>query len=439
MKRIRASTWDSLDDVTEDMKPHEKHPALVEFRPPQTAESLAAAKFIRSDMKSEPKAKDDENGNENDNMVAHVDGMKFVGERLPVDTFAAQTRTFIAVLEKATGELHMIETADFYRMRPREPLEGSANMDDDDAEEDNIEEDKNLTVAEKRANMLRLFGNKKSLKRYENYERKNKQIITSDAARAEAQKAADLVAENEAQNEQEGDGTSRHLVPPHNAETSDPTQAYPLEDLCPPECYEEFKIDSIKAIEELRGNNPQNPGWNSYTFLLLCQVAGDTIDDDVKLRRAVACFYLNMLVNIINGPPRIHPSNHKELSQKWYISEFGLGELLRMFMERQTGKSRNDLTQTTRSKDKIVYYAAVLWLTIGDFRNVQGLGKIADALKITHKEMAQFVQRVGGKLAKDKGTTASNYGKFRARLVTPLVFPSIKVEKRRRKSRRMND
>jgi len=37
-------------------------------------------------------------------------------------------------------------------------------MDDDDAEEYNIADGKNLTAVQRRANMLRLFGNKKSLK-----------------------------------------------------------------------------------------------------------------------------------------------------------------------------------------------------------------------------------------------------------------------------------
>lgn len=422
-KRCRIESVDFIPDNVEEPQA-EQHPLLVSFARNTAPKQLEDVEAHFVDV--------GETGGKKLQFVC--DDMEWRGAACET---AMPADYFVAVYNKKRNSLQLIETTAQFSMRPKLPLESRSYNDNDDEEADNSK-----SVAQQRDDLLQMFGSRKAKRRNNAYRREQNQEVSAEKATTVAEAAIDLLKKNEDLEHRDADGdiTSRPLAPPHNLEAENAADAYPLEHLMTPLEWEEISAKAEKAIAELdKIKSPTNPGWHPLPFMYLLNVVrAHDINAETRLKRVIACFYLQYLLAFIKGPRKISPSAMNRLHLKLDMSRDHYRCMIERFTTKQPGEENVLLIRTLGLDDRAIYYTVVVWMTIEGFRQCGHLGELAQALKITPKELAQFAQRVGAKLQRSKSTSAGDYSKFKVNLVVPLKFPEIAREKRkkRRKSRR---
>lgn len=437
MKRCRAESFDPIHEATDFQNEDEQHPVLVEYRPAPTTEldetkltfgkaGVANKKLSRAGNKSANKS--------NEVLSCELGKMQYRGHRSCTKEFVD---TFIVVRNRKTNELHFVESELRYTMRPISRVSSSNPEEDEDEimeEEANQEKDDSRSITEQREELLRLFGARKSQKRYETVRREAQQRIRSDLALEHATKAAELVAKQEEKTQPIGDGSTRHLVPPHDLTCKDPAGCYPMLGIATPALIDHLREVVKNDMEELNAGVEEkledDSHWYEPAFNFFLAVRGDVISEEVKEERAVACYYLSILIRLNHEREQIGLGDQKKLCSDLKMTPALVRDLLDLFFE-PNGKAYR---RTRDLKDKMMYYVAVLFLTLKGFKKCEDIGHVAGALRITPKEMVRYLMRVGAKMSKPRGCGNSQYSEYVARLEAPLVFPKIEVKRRRRSS-----
>ncbi len=425
VQKCSVETVDWLDSTTDFTNEDQQHPVLVDFRPKRKAEDVDNAivklKVPRSEgsMKHEP-----------EEVTAEIDGLEYKGLR-NVDT--VDIDTFIVARNKKTGECHLVETEMLFTVYPSGcTKQGDHASDVEESEKEEEEEEEPMSAYDKRDEFLARFGTSKSRNVFRNYRREIEQKIDDQVANQYTVKASAMVAKQKAADTitPNADGTSRHLAPPHNIDAKTPAEAYPLEKLVSEQELEELGNLASSALSDLRESPaPTNPGWNEFVFKLLLRNAYDVSDETLRHRRAIACYYLHLIIYLIRVPGRITRGRLRQITEELKIHPNHVNILLDRFMEQDVETS--EFVRTQQLNDLMIYTGAVLWLTIEGFQNCKGLAELAAALNITPKDMVLIVVRVGGKISKSKNKS-DDYNNYRARLTVPLTFPSIQIKGRRK-------
>eukprot|EP00171_Calliarthron_tuberculosum_P013737 IDg13737t1 len=401
-------------DDDEQQQPLE-HPVLVSFprntAPPQLGTALPTLY----------RAKDGSDGDgQQKQLVCRTEEMEWRGRQCGTEV---PTDYFVAVYNKKRKTVELIETSAQFYMRPRLPA--------DEHHEDDISDDDDgaKTGAQQREELMKLFGGRKSKRRMAAYRRDEKQLVRPEMAASVTEAASELLQKNinvEMQ-DAEGDLTSRPLAPPHNIDADTPEEAYQLEHLMSPLEFEETRTKAEAAIEQLLTlESPENPGWHPLTYLyLLRNVRDRDISADTRVKRVIACFYLNNLIAFFNGPRKISKSSNTKLRRKLDVSEDHLRCMLDRFTMKRLGDDNPARLRTGELDDRVIYYTVVVWMYIEGFKQCGHLGELAHALKMTPKELTHFAIRVGGKLQRSKTTVKNDYSKFKVNLSAPLKFPEI--------------
>ena len=436
--KCSVETVDWLDSATDFSNESQQHPVLVDFRPKRKAEE-----FDEANVRLKAAKTDGEGKFEPDEVFAQVDGLEYRGFR-NVDN--ADIDTFIVARNKKTGECHLVETEMLFTVYPsvctKDSQQNSSDKEEMEEGEDKGEEGKpeksTQSRMEMREQLMEHFGSSKSKRVVQNIRRQMEQKMSDKWITQYTEKAGAMVAQSktESQNASSGDGTSRYLAPPHNIDAKTPEEAYPLEKLVSEQEFKELQMMASNALADLRDSSsaPTNPGWHEFIFRMLLQVAHDKSDEDLRLRRAMACYYLHFIVKLIRMPRRMTRSSQTKMAEELRMHENHVQVLLERFMEPELDTL--EFVRTRSLSDTLVYTGTVLWLTIEGFKNCKGLGEVAAALNVTPKEMTMIVVRLGGKISKRK-SNSDELSDYRARLVVPLKFPVINVSRRRKSKRRI--
>lgn len=350
---------------------------------------------------------------------------------------------YIGVLHKPSGKMRLVQTDTVYTLRPHvSQKNGTLIWDEIDAAEKKAEEngDNEKTYWQKRSELLKTFGGKKSVQLLKRYE---KNRITEDKVDEKATEHAniltkDMLERDAAQGIRHNTiDTTESSAPPHDNDAENPNDAYPLDGLLSPTEVEELSDATALVVESLTEGSAENPGWHSLVWSVLQSLValgtpGEDPDDQLKTRLQCA-MHVHYLITLAKSPKRMTSKVRSDLLANMAVSGNTLAQLLHRFTTSQTEFGYKDSrVRTPEDLENLAKHAIIMWMHTLGFQNCGRLDELADALGISLKLFLWYALSLGCKVRKQKDMSGPKA--FCITLQTPLTFP--KVQKRVGRSHR---
>lgn len=333
---------------------------------------------------------------------------------------------YVGVRNKKTGDTKLIEVDGVYCLRPsvRSGMDFSRFAE---AEERDEEKDRKKTYIQKRNELLKEFGGKKSLSRVKRWERNRltKERV-SDHTALKINESAQAMRKRDAEQgiSHDADETTELMAPPHNNAATDPKDAYPLTGLL--SAPELLALDQEAAAMIELSEDPtslENPGWDTLVWDVMLSILGKGGDArETKMLRLQAIMHLHYLIVLENAPARITRAVRNTLIEKMAVDD----EVLECLLERYTTPGERAWMRKRSNIDsmRILNYAIIMWLTALGFKNCQRLGELSLALQANTSTLVKIAANLGCKVKKPKANADKNM--YSISLKMPLTFPRQK-------------
>ncbi|KAI0560042.1 A49-like RNA polymerase I associated factor [Gracilaria domingensis] len=334
---------------------------------------------------------------------------------------------FIGIRDKKTGSTKLVEVDGMYSLRPAAPCD-VGTMNDKEQEED----EKEMTYAEKRAELLQSFGGKKSVLRMKKYQRDR---ITDEKVEQQMAETITMAAKSMRERDTEqgivhgSEETTESLAPPHNSAATDPKDAYPLLGLLSAAEIVDLDLEATTVIESPEGvDSLENPGWHSLVWDIVRSIVSKDEPKEVKVPRVQAVMHLHYLLVLANAPTRVTREAQDDMIGKMGVED----EVFKCLLERYTSATDRKSTRTKSKLDsnRIIAYATIMWLTALGFKNCMRLGELSAALGINITVLLRAATNLGCKIRKQKDQTGPDG--FSLTLKVPLTFPRLKKKYQRK-------
>lgn len=342
---------------------------------------------------------------------------------------------YIGVLHKSSGKMRLVQTDTVYTLRPLvSQKNGTTLWNEIDTTEKNANEDGNndKTYWQKRNELLKTFGGKKSVQILKRYE---KNRITEDKVDEKATEyvhiaTKDMLERDAAQGiSHHGVDSTEGMAPPHDCNAQNANEAYPIHGLLSPSELEELSEAASLVVESLTEGSADNPGWHPLVWSVIQNIVGlgtpgEDPDDQLKTRLQCA-MHVHYLITLATSPMKMTPEVRSDLLANMAVSENTLVQLLHRFSSSQTEFGYKDVrVRTAEDLENIAKYAIIMWMHTLGFQNCGRLDELADALGVSLIHFLWYAKNLGCKVRKQKDMSGPKT--YRISLQVPLVFPKVK-------------
>ncbi|PXF44670.1 DNA-directed RNA polymerase I subunit RPA49 [Gracilariopsis chorda] len=333
---------------------------------------------------------------------------------------------YVGVRNKNTGDTKLVEVDGLYCLRPsvRSGIDFSRF---DEADEKDEKDDRKKTYVERRNELLKAFGGKKSLSRVTRWERNRiTEEKVSDRMADKINESAKAMRERDAEQgiSHDADETTEPMAPPHNNAATDPKDAYPLMGLL--SAPELLALDQEAAAMIELSEDPttlENPGWDTLVWDVMLNILSKEGDaKETKMLRLQAIMHLHYLIVLANAPAKITRAVRNTLIEKMAVDD----EVLECLLERYTTADERAWMRSRSKSDsaRILGYAILMWLTALGFKNCQRLGELSAAFQVNTSTLVKIAANLGCKVKKPKAKADTNMYSISLRM--PLTFPRLK-------------
>lgn len=341
---------------------------------------------------------------------------------------------YIGVLHKPSGKMRLVQTDTVYTLRPLvSQKNGTMLWNEIDATERNTNEDDNndKTYWQKRRELLKTFGGKKSVQHLKRIE-KNRitEEKVDDKATEHANMATkDMLERDAAQGIHHNTvETTEGMAPPHDTNAQNAKEAYPIHGLLSPSELEELSEAASLVIESLTEGSADNPGWHPLVWSVIQNIVGFStpgkdVDDWLKIRLQCV-MHVHYLITLATSPMKITNKVRSDLLANMAVSENTLVQLLHRFSSSQTEFGfKSSRVRTAQDLENIIKYAIIMWMHTLGFQNCGRLDELADALGVPLKQFLWYALSLGCKARKQKDMSGPKA--YCISLQVPLVFPKV--------------
>lgn len=344
----------------------------------------------------------------------------------------------IGVVDKKRKTMRLVEVSGEYLMRPKEivePIVEGGDVDVGGGRKD--DEGKKLEYKELRSKLIEGFGGRRAKVAQKRRQRNDdisgglgvKDVKMLDSALDQRIKADEEAGER-------FENTSRHLVPPHDINATDPKDAYPLHGLFEYRVLELLKKEVDQIIDWIRsGKGNEEPSYSDFSWQLMklavTQMDSEQADEDSQLyrNRVLSALYLHYLIVYSRIPDKFGKQEVADLFESTYAPKEVSENLLELFAEK--GERGAMHTKTTELQDKLIYYALIMWLTTCGFKT-KDIDSFVAAFQMRQKECLLHLKFLGCSIKRFKKEGEVGY---RIALNTPLEFPVMRSRYGARKRR----